>query len=99
MLSESLCIYVEVKAIRIAWFLCLIVLDALRILWLRHRHPTMIFPNARGSLETIQKATTHMNVGGTQKAMKTVVSDCNIKKKSPFIPCVTPMQLICLNAV
>lgn len=74
-------------------------LDALRILWLRHRHPTLIFPNARGPLETIQKATTHMNVGGTQKAMKTVVSDCNIKKKFPFIPCVTPTRLICLNAV
>jgi len=74
-------------------------LYALRVLWSKHRHPDMIFPNARGSLATIQKATTHMNVGGTQNAMKTVVSECNIKKKSLFTPCATHMRPTCLNAV
>ncbi len=59
-------------------------LQALRILWSKHRHPTLIFPNARGSMKTIQQATTHMNIGGTQKAMKVVVKECNIKKKSLF---------------
>ncbi|MCP4338774.1 MAG: tyrosine-type recombinase/integrase [Desulfobulbaceae bacterium] len=60
-------------------------LQALRILWSKHRHPTLIFPNARGSVKTIQQATTHMNIGGTQNAMKVVVRECKIKKKSPSI--------------
>jgi len=58
----------------------------LRELWSRHRHPNLIFPNANGSLKTIQQATTHMDRGGTQKAMKTVVTECNIKKKSLYTP-------------
>jgi integrase len=53
----------------------------LRALWSKHRHPYLIFPNANGSLKTIQKATTHMDRGGTQKAMKVVVAECGIKKK------------------
>ena len=73
-------------------------LHALRVLWSKHRHPTFLFPNARGSMKTIQRATTHMNIGGTQNAMKIVVRECNIKKKSPFIPFVIPLPLICLNA-
>lgn len=72
-------------------------LHALRVLWSKHRHPTLIFPNAKGSLETIQQATTHMNIGGTQNAMKTVVRECNIKKKSLSIPSVIPSQLISLS--
>jgi integrase/recombinase XerD len=72
-------------------------LHALRLLWSRHRHPTFLFPNAKGSMHTIRQATTHMNIGGTQNAMKTVVRECNIKKKSPFIPFVTLSQPICLN--
>jgi integrase len=60
-------------------------LQALRVLWSKHRHPRLLFPNAKGSMKTIQKATTHMNIGGTQNAMKVVVRECNIKKKSPFI--------------
>jgi len=55
--------------------------QGLRALWSKHRHPYLIFPNAKGSLETIQKATTHMDRGGTQKAMKMVVTECGIKKK------------------
>ncbi len=47
-----------------------LTLQALRALWCKHRHPYLLFPNANGSLETIQKATTHMDRGGTQKAMK-----------------------------
>jgi len=44
----------------------------------------LIFPNANGSLKTIQQATTHMDRGGTQKAMKIVVTECGIKKKSIY---------------
>ena len=73
-------------------------LHALRILWSKHRHPTLLFPNARGSMKTIGQATTHMNIGGTQNAMKTVVRECNIKKKFLFTPFVTPSQLTSLSA-
>lgn len=73
-------------------------LHALRVLWSKHCNPRFIFPNARGSLKTIQQATTHMNTGGTQNAMKKVVSACNIKKKFPFIPFVTASLRISLNA-
>jgi integrase/recombinase XerD len=75
-----------------------LTLQALRALWCKHRHPNLIFPNANGSLETIQKATTHMDRGGTQKAMKVVVAECGIKKKSISIPFATVLPLIYLNA-
>lgn len=57
-------------------------LNALRFLWLEHRHPTFLFPSYRGSRENIIKAANHMNLGSTQQAMKAVVNACNIKKKS-----------------
>ncbi len=75
-----------------------LTLKALRALWVKHRHPYLIFPNAKGSLETIQQATTHMDKGGAQKAMKVVVAECGIKKKSTFIPFGTVSPLIYLNA-
>lgn len=60
--------------------------QALRALWCKHRNPHWLFPNAVGSAERIQKATTHMDRGGTQAAMKAVVEQCGIKKKSPSTP-------------
>jgi integrase/recombinase XerD len=59
---------------------------ALRALWCKHRNPCWLFPNAVGSPERIRKATTHMDRGGTQAAMKAVVEQCGIKKKSRFTP-------------
>lgn len=55
--------------------------QALRALWSKHRNPCWLFPNAVGSPERIRKATTHMDRGGTQAAMKAVVEQCGIKKK------------------
>jgi len=55
--------------------------QALRALWCKHRHPYLLFPNASGSLERIRRATTPMDRGGAQAAMKTVVAQCGIKKK------------------
>jgi len=66
-----------------------LTLLGLRALWRKHRHPKLIFPNANGSLKTIQQATTHMDRGGTQKAMKVVVAECGIKKKSLYTPFAT----------
>ncbi len=73
-------------------------LKALRLYWCEHRHPELIFPNCRGSMETIQQATTHMDRGGTQKAMKTIVIACNIKKKFLFTPSATLLLPTFLNA-
>jgi site-specific recombinase XerD len=75
-----------------------LTLQALRALWCKHRHPYFLFPNAKGSLVTIQKATTHMDRGGTQRAMKVVVAECGIKKKSIFTPFATVSLPIYLNA-
>ena len=75
-----------------------LTLVGLRELWSRHRHPTLLFPNAKGSLETIRQATTHMDRGGAQIAMKTVVTECGIKKKSRSTPCGTVSPRISLNA-
>ncbi len=57
-----------------------LALKGLRELWSKHRHPQLLFPNATGSLKAVQKAITHMDKGGTQKAMKTVINECGIKK-------------------
>jgi integrase len=57
-----------------------LTLKALRALWVKHRHPRLLFPNPVGKIETIQKATRHMDRGGAQSAMKAVVKDCGIKK-------------------
>lgn len=70
---------------------------ALRALWCKHRHSHLLFPNPVGSPERIRSATTSMNRGGTQAAMKAVVEQCGIKKKSRFTPFVTPLPLICSN--
>lgn len=69
--------------------------QALRALWRKHRHPCLIFPNAAGSPERIRSATAHMDRGGTQAAMKAVVEQCGIKKKSPSTRSDTLLQPIC----
>ncbi len=75
-----------------------LTLKALRTLWAKHRHPNWLFPNAKGSLEAIQQATTHMDKGGTQQAMRRVVSECGIKKKFPYILLGTAGRLTYWNA-
>jgi integrase len=71
--------------------------QALRTLWCKHRNPCWLFPNAVGSAERIRRATTHMDRGGAQAAMKAVVTQCRIKKKSRFTPCATVSPPICLK--
>ena len=55
-----------------------LTLTGLRELWKKHRHPFLLFPNANGSFETIRNAKAHMDRGGAQNAMKTVVTECGI---------------------
>ncbi len=59
-----------------------LTLRALRALWCKHRHPSLLFPNPVGSAQTIQQATRHMDRGGAQGAMKAVVKDCGIKNRT-----------------
>ncbi len=53
---------------------------ALRTLWCKHRNPRLLFP----SRTHVRTATTHMRLGGAQAAMKSVVTQCGVKKKYPF---------------
>ena len=61
---------------------------ALRDLWRKHRNPVWLFPSGAGSMETLQNATTPMDRGGAQAAMKSALKDCGIKKKPLFTRCV-----------
>lgn len=63
-----------------------LALIGMRELWKKHRHPYLLFPNPTGSIETIRKATSHMDRGGVQQAMKTVVAECCIKKSLHTLP-------------
>jgi len=69
----------------------------LRALWSRHRHPRLLFPNASGSMETVCQASSHMDRGGVQTAMKKMLADCDIKKKPPSTPCAIPSPRTCSN--
>ena len=71
--------------------------QALRALWCKHRNPSWLFPNAVGSPGRIRSATTHMARGGAQTAIKAVVTQCGIKKKSQFTHCATVLPPIYLN--
>jgi site-specific recombinase XerD len=73
--------------------------QALRALWRKHRHPYLLFPNAQRPLAQIHQATTHMDRGGAQVAMKTVVKECGIKKKCRSTPFATALPPICLSRV
>ena len=72
--------------------------QALRALWSKHRNPMLVIPQCRRfSLSVSKCATTHMDRGGAQTAMKAVVTQCGIKKKSRFTPFATVSLPICLN--
>ncbi len=75
-----------------------LTLKALHALWLKHRHPALLFPNPVGSAKHIQQAARHMDRGGAQSAMKAVVKDCGIKKKYPYTTFAIAMQPTYSNA-
>ncbi len=59
-------------------------LDILRRFWSVHRNPVLLFPNRRGGLKSSHLATTPLDRGGVQCAIREVVAQCGIKKRSPF---------------
>lgn len=65
-----------------------VALQQMRLQWSRHRHPYLIFPSTK-SIPNIRHASKPMSHGTTQLAFRNIVRECGIKKKSPFIRCVT----------
>jgi len=59
-----------------------LTLRALRTLWSSHRHAFLLFPNPPKKSQTITDIIKHMDRGGTQKAVREIISSCKIKKKS-----------------
>jgi len=57
-----------------------LTLRALRTLWSSHRHDTLLFPSAPKKSQTITDINKHMDRGGTQKAVREIISSSNIKK-------------------
>ena len=70
-------------------------LRALRVLWSKHRHPRLLFPSPARGLDHLHEATKPMSEGGTQQALKALLGECGIKKRSPSIRCATPSPRIC----
>ncbi len=56
-------------------------LQLLRRFWHVHQHPTLLFPNRKRGLKNAHLAHSHLNMGGVQVAMATVVKELGIKKK------------------
>ncbi|WP_300335408.1 site-specific integrase [Accumulibacter sp.] len=52
----------------------------LRRLWQRHRNPVLLFPNRHGGLSGAHAASTALDRGGVQKALRAVVESCGLKK-------------------
>lgn len=55
-------------------------LVTLRRYWAVHRNPVLLFPNRSGGLRGAQAATTSLDRGGVQKALRAVTQGCGIKK-------------------
>src|SRR5450830_2032919 len=66
-------------------------LSVLRRFWQIHRNPELLFPNRQGGLGGAHSASTPLDRGGVQKAMRQVVMDCGLKKRSRRIACATAM--------
>jgi len=64
-------------------------LDLLRRFWSVHRNPVWLFPNRKRGLKGGHTATSPLDRGGVQVAMRKVVKACGIKKRLPRIACAT----------
>lgn len=57
--------------------------------WCVHRNPVLLFPNRHAGLRGASGATTPLDRGGVQNALRQVIQSCGIKKRSPRTACVT----------
>ena len=70
-------------------------LHVLRKFWTVHKHPHFLFPSRKRGLNNAHLVDQPLDRGGIQTAMKRVVGQLGIKKKSHAIPCATVMPPIC----
>jgi len=75
-----------------------LTLHALRTLWSSHRHDTLLFSSPPKKSQTITDINKHMDRGGTQKAVREIISSCKIKKKYRCTVCATASPPTYLNA-
>jgi len=59
-----------------------VTLNLLRRFWSVHRNPRLLFPNRIHGLAGAHCATTPMDRGGVQKALRNVATECGLKKTS-----------------
>jgi integrase/recombinase XerD len=69
-------------------------LDVLREFWKVHRNPVLLFPSRQKGLGGASGATTHMDRGGVQQALRQVTADIGLKKELRRIAFAIPMQPI-----
>jgi site-specific recombinase XerD len=69
-------------------------LAVLRRFWQVHRNPVLLFPNRVGGLRSAHSATTPLDRGGIQTALRKVAEDCGIKKRLLHTVYVTAMPHI-----
>lgn len=55
----------------------------LRRFWQLHRNPQLLFPSRQGGRCAAGQATTALDRGGVQNALRKVAQQCGIKKRSP----------------
>lgn len=66
-------------------------LSVLRGYWCVHRHPRLLFPNRAGGLRGAHAATSALDRGGVQRALRQVAAGCGLKKTSRPTACATAM--------
>ena len=66
-------------------------LEVLREFWTVHRNPVLLFPSRHTGLGGAASATTHMDRGGVQQALRQVTADIGLKKELPRTACAIPM--------
>lgn len=66
----------------------------LRRHWAVHRNPVLLFPNRQGGLKNAHLATTPLDAGGVQQALRAVIRHCGLKKELRRTACVTAMPRI-----
>ncbi len=64
----------------------------LRRFWQTHRNPTLLFPSRRGGVQAAATATTPLDRGSIQAALRRIAGDIGLKKTSPRTAFATAMQ-------
>lgn len=62
-----------------------VTLELLRRFWRVHRNPVLLFPNRAGGLKAAGSASTPLDRGGVQVALRKVVESCGLKKRLRLI--------------